>query len=82
MSLLGRLIGKTPPKVPAGGRAFASQDDTAGHVWSVRVALGDEDPTPQCKRISPVFTLQTTAYAYLDWVTGEAASFTYPSGKA
>jgi hypothetical protein len=80
MGLLGRLIGKEAPHLPAGGRAYASLDPDGS--WCIRVAMNGEDPSPRCKKISPRFDLQTTAYAYLDWVTGAAPSFSYPEGVA
>lgn len=82
MGLFGRLASKKPPRVPAGGRAFASQDNVDGSKWSVRVQMPKQDPTSDCLRISPTFHYQTTAYAYLDWVTGAATSFTYPPSEA
>lgn len=83
MGFLGRLLGIQPPKVPAGGRAFASVDDMDGKQWSVRVAMNGEDPLPTCKRISPMFRYQTTAYAWLDWVGDpKGKPFVYPEGEA
>lgn len=81
MGWLGRLVGKEPPKVPAGGRAFADMD-RYGQRWCVRVQMPGDQPDSRCKRIGPTFRLQTTAYAYLAWVTGEAATFSYPEGEA
>lgn len=78
MAWLGRAAGKEPPRVPAGGRAFASLD---GQKWSVRVQMPGEEPTSDCRKISPTFDLQTTAYAFLDWVEG-GAEFHYPEGDA
>ena len=72
---LSRLLGTEPPKVPAGGRAYVSLD---GGRWSVRVDTGEG----KGERLGPPFILQTTAYAYLDWITGAAGSFEYPEGAA
>lgn len=83
MGWFGRLTGKQPPVIPAGGRAFASQDDLDGNSWSVRVAMNGEEPTPRCKKISPTFHYQTTAYSYLDWVLDpKGHPFQYPAGEA
>lgn len=77
---LARLVGAKPPTIPAGGRAFV--DLMPDHQWCVRVQRPGEEATSRCTRLSPFFALQTTAYAYLDWVTGAAATFSYPEGKA
>ena len=82
MSLFGRLIGKHPPLVPTGGRAFLSMDAYDGSAWSVRVQMPGDEPTSACKRLGPSFTSQVVASDYLAWVTGEAATFSYPSGRA
>lgn len=81
MGWLGRLVGKEPPRIPPGGRAFVDMDGF-GQRWCVRVQLPGQELDSRCKRISPTFYLQTTAYAFLDWVTGEAATFSYPEGEA
>lgn len=74
MKLLGR------PTIPAGARAFVYMS-VDGRQWSVRVAMPGEEQSARCKRVSPVFALQTSAYAWLDWIEG-GAEFVYPEGKA
>ncbi len=69
------------PTIPPGGHAFASMDAPDGSRWSVRVQMPGEEPTRECRRISPEFVHQTTAYAWLDSITGGAA-FVYPAGEA
>ena len=81
MGWLGRIVGTQPPKVPSGGRAYVSMDDMDGNAWSVRVVMGDASLGWRDERISPTFALQTTAYAYLDWIEG-GPKFVYPEGKA
>lgn len=76
---LSRLLGKTPPSIPAGGRAYVSMDLGDGTEWSVRVAMSDGD---KGKRLGPVFTRQVVAYQFLDWCTGAAETFEYPEGAA
>ncbi|WP_267396720.1 MULTISPECIES: hypothetical protein [unclassified Sphingomonas] len=78
MGWLARLVGKQPPRVPFGGRAFVSLD---GKRWSVRVQMPGEEPTSARRRISPKFDLQTTAYAFLETVEGKG-DFHYPEGDA
>ena len=78
MSKLDRLLGKLPPEIPAGGRAYVSMDAPDGSAWSVRVETVDG----KSKRVSPSFTRQTTAYSYLDYATGVSTTFSYPEGKA
>ena len=80
MGWLGRLVGKERPRVPTGGQPFASLDPDG--QWCVRVQMQGEEPTSRCARLGPRFARQVTAYAYLAWVTGEAASFNYPEGEA
>lgn len=84
MGWLGRAAGIEPPKVPAGGRAFACQEDDTGSAWTIRVAMPDEDPTVSRPRLkgSPTFHRQVVAYAYVDWANGDAPSFSYPEGEA
>lgn len=82
MSWLGRLLGKSPPRIPTGGRAYVAMDDLNGTAWSVRVVIGDDPPTHRDKAISPTFERQTVAEDYLAWVTGEAATFEYPADGA
>ena len=53
-----------------------------GRQWTVRAQLPGEEPTWRCKRLSPVFARQVTAYAYLDWIEGKAERFEYPPGEA
>ena len=74
MSKLDRLLGKIPPEIPAGGRAYVKLHDGQ---WSVWVDAGGTS-----KKVSPTFTQQVVAYAYLDWVEGLADSFSYPEGSA
>lgn len=81
MGWLGRITGKDPPKVPAGGRAFASMDAPDASAWSVRVQMLGEDRSSRCKQIGPSFARQTTAYAYLAWIEG-GPKFRYPEGRA
>lgn len=81
MSFLGRLLGTHPPRVPAGGRAFVSEQGEMLDRWCVRVAMPGEDMNPARKQISPTFDLQMTAERYLDWVNG-GAKFQYPEGEA
>lgn len=78
MSWLGRLLGKDPPRIPAGGRAFVSDD--LG-FWRVRVAMPGEEPTPKCKPISPPFLMLADADRWLAWVNG-GPKFEYPEGAA
>lgn len=76
---LSRLLGKDPPKIPAGGRAYVSMDRGDGTEWSVRVDMGDGE---KGMRLGPSFTRQVVAYAYLDWVKGVVSSFEYPADGA
>ena len=76
---LSRLLGKTPPSIPAGGRAYVSMDRGDGTEWSVRVDMGDGE---KGMRLGPSFTRQVVAYQFLDWCTGAADSFSYPEGQA
>lgn len=76
---LSRLLGKDPPNIPAGGRAYVSMDRGDGTEWSVRVAMGDGE---KGMRLGPSFARQVVAYDYLDWVTGVVPSFAYPEGMA
>lgn len=75
MKLLGR------PTLPPGAQAFVYMS-VNGRQWSVRVAMPGEEQSAKCKRVSPVFALQTSAYAWLDWATGVAKNFDYPEGAA
>ena len=77
------LFGHHPPRVPDGGRAWAALDtDALGRdTWCVRVQMPGEEQGPGCKRISPVFQKQTSAYAYLDWIEG-GPRFVYPADGA
>jgi hypothetical protein len=76
---LSRLLGKEPPKIPAGGRAYVSMDRGDGTEWSVRVDMGDGE---KGMRLGPSFTRQVVAYSYLDWIEGVAETFEYPEGAA
>ena len=78
MSKLDRLLGRLPPEIPAGGRAYVSMDALDGSAWSVRVETVDG----KSKSVSPSFKRQATAYAFLDWVEGVADTFEYPEGMA
>lgn len=77
------LFGHHPPKLPSGGRAFVclTTDALGRNTWTVRVQMPGDEPTEACKRISPVFQLQTSAYAWAEWVNG-GPEFVYPAGVA
>lgn len=76
MGWLGRLIGREPPRVPAGCRAAVVMDGALWHVGALDA--GDQER----KKLSPSFERQTSAYAYLDWIEGRAKRFEYPPGAA
>lgn len=69
------ILNHKPPRIPDGGRAYVAHD---GDVWRVSVEM----PSGEVRHLSPPFGLQTTAYAWLDWVTGVVPTFTYPEGRA
>ena len=82
MGVIGRLLGKEPPKVPAGGRAYVSMDDGIGQMWSVRVEMPGVPMSIKDKHIGPIFHKQAIAYNYLDWITRAKPTFEYPEGEA
>jgi len=71
---LSRLLGRSPPEIPAGGRAYTKLHDGQWSVWV--------EADGAHRKVSPSFTRQVVAYDYLDWVTGVVPSFEYPEGMA
>ena len=71
---LSRLLGRLPPEIPAGGRAYTKLHDGQWSVWI--------EADGAHRKVSPSFTRQVVAYDFLDWVTGAAPSFSYPEGGA
>ena len=70
------------PEVSPGAHLYASMDAIDGSRWSVRLCLAGQEPGPWCKRMSPPFDLQMTAWNWLAWANGEVDAFEYPAGVA
>lgn len=84
MGWLGRLVGREPPRIPPGGRAFVAMCADEPPVWSVRYAMPGEDETTDRPRVRGTsdFTRLDVANACRAWVAGEVPTFSYPSGAA
>lgn len=76
MSLLGRLLGTEPPKVPAGAKLIVCDQNGGGVTrWVAWVLPGpDEDDVANQHRCSPTFQLLADAQAWRDWMLGPKAS--------
>lgn len=71
MGFLGRLLGKQPPRLPAGARAFSDgiYVKGTGELFCVRYkAPGDDDPGT---RIGPTFQTAAGAQMYATWINQE-----------